>query len=138
MPKEDTFLCLLPSAPPVATGNKAATVSTPALLKPFNSPEGGASCKVMATVMAHENHPGGQLVGRYKHQIETSKIKINQDCAGILDPLNLITLRNRPDSSLLSELRAAYNEFIIARALGLEFVQQQRIRSKPKFVTKWS
>jgi hypothetical protein len=82
--------------------------------------------------MAHENHPGGQLVGRYKHQIETSKIKINQDCAGILDPLNLITLRNRPDSSLLSELRAAYNEFIIARALGLEFVQQQRIRSKRK------
>jgi hypothetical protein len=50
----------------------------------------------------------------------------------MLDPLNLITLRNRPDSSLLSELRAAYNEFIIARALGLEFVPQQRIRGKRK------
>jgi hypothetical protein len=44
---------------PIATGNKAATVSTPALLKPFNNPEGGASCKVMATVMAPEKTTQG-------------------------------------------------------------------------------
>ena len=66
---------------PAATGNKAATASTPALLKPFKSPVGGASCRVMATVMApRKTTQVGSLSHAMRANIATSKSRVSQAC----------------------------------------------------------
>src|SRR5499425_2286969 len=66
---------------PAATGNNAATVSTPGLLKPFKSPFAGASCRVIATVIAPRNTT---QVGSLSHTINanmvTSRINVSEAC----------------------------------------------------------
>src|SRR5262249_26482180 len=66
---------------PAATGNSAATVSTPGLLKPFKSPCAGASCRVIATVIAPRNTTQvGSLSHTISANIVTSTINVSEAC----------------------------------------------------------
>src|SRR5215467_15944392 len=69
---------------PAATGNNAATVSTPGLLKPFKSPFAGASCRVIATVVAPRNTTQiGSLSHTISANIVTSTINVSEACRGM-------------------------------------------------------
>src|SRR5262249_51394382 len=69
---------------PAATGNNAATVSTPGLLKPFKSPFAGASCRVIATVVAPRNTTQiGSLSHTISTNIVTSTINVSEACRGM-------------------------------------------------------
>src|SRR5271165_4519127 len=74
---------------PAATGNSAATVSTPTLLNPLSRPVAGASRRVMATVMAPtKTTQVGSLSHAMTANIATSRQSVNQACRGILGRAN--------------------------------------------------
>src|SRR5215468_6686995 len=69
---------------PGATGNSAATISTPGLLKPFKSPCTGASRRVIATVIAPRNTTQiGSLSHTISANIVTSTINVSEACRGM-------------------------------------------------------
>src|SRR5271165_3193869 len=64
---------------PAATGNSAATVSTPGLLNPLSSPGGGAKRSVMAIVIAPmKTSHVGSLSHAITANIATSRARVVQ------------------------------------------------------------